>query len=280
MTGPPPFATIQPADLTAALGGRFVVDRKLGHGGQGAVYLAECFDGPAIGKHVALKFYAPGGNDTRIEREVAALTTLSSDHLAAALDHGTVQLSGQDARWVAWQYVEGVSLRQSIQTGSRLSQADVMRMARDVSRALECLWSSRIVHRDVKPDNLLLDVSSGDWILVDLGLARFLNEPSISAAGSACGTFGYMSPEQALGDHRLTSHSDVFALGVTAIEGLLGTHPTQWRQPPLMPPGSNIALPHQAIPVLGPLLVKMVMHDPVARPTPTEIIAALEAHVP
>lgn len=272
VTGRPDIGSLSVDALNAALGARFVVGRRLGIGGQGAVFLAMVVAGDLASRQVALKIHSPDGNDERVDREIRALTHIKSPHLARALEHGLVSIGGQTHRWVSWEYIEGQSLRERLDRSGALSLSEVFDLLRHVSTAIQSLWDSRIVHRDIKPANLIFDPTRGVWVLVDLGLARFLNETSISQPGSWCGTPGYMSPEQAWGERRLTVHSDVFALGVTALEAHAGVHPTGYVQARLMPPSANIATPIRAVPVLGDLLFQLVQHDPIARPVPLEVL--------
>ena len=275
MTGPWHVSLLSTDGLNNAIGLQFAVGRRLGLGGQGAVFLATPRAGRFVAQDVALKIYSPDGSDERVDREIRALGQIRSPHLARALEHGSINIAGRALRWVSWEFVQGQSLRERIDLHGALSPVDVAALLRDVSRATQALWEKRIVHRDIKPANIIFDRTKGVWVLVDLGLARFLNEPSITQPGAWCGTPGYMSPEQAWAEHRLTVHSDVFALGVTAAEACTGTHPTGFAQGGLMPPSPSAATAVRSIPVLGDVLVAMLDHNPIARPVPEEILDAV-----
>jgi serine/threonine-protein kinase len=274
MTGPWHASLLSTDSLNEAIGSQFAVGRRLGLGGQGAVFLATPRRGRFASHDVALKVYSPDGSVERVDREIRALSQIRSPHLARALEHGSLNVAGRALRWVAWEFVQGQSLRERIDQTGALSPVDVAALLRDISRATEALWEKRIVHRDIKPANIIFDTTKNVWVLVDLGLARFLDEPSITQPGAWCGTPGYMSPEQAWAEHRLTVHSDVFALGVTAAEACMGTHPTAFAQGGLMPPSPNAAVAVLDIPVLGSVLVAMLDHNPIARPVPAEILDA------
>lgn len=269
------IARASPAKLTSALNGRFDVLSTVGAGGQAAMFKAVGTVGSNKGVSVALKLYDPAGSQARIDFEVRAMKAIRVPYLARALDQGTLKLGSNSARWVAWEFIEGESLRTRLKAGRKLTSPETARLGIDIASAIETLWSRRIVHRDIKPDNVMCQATTGTFVLVDLGIARHLGEASITQPGSACGTPGYMSPEQAFGERRLTSHSDVFSLGVTLVEALDGRHPTGGNQAGLMLPSPNLVSRLKTVIPWALPLGMMLKYDVVSRSTPQDVRVAL-----
>jgi eukaryotic-like serine/threonine-protein kinase len=245
----------------------------LAEGGQGLV-----FEGKVHGRKAAIKLYFPGQVQLRIQREVDALGQLSSPSIVRLLwsghldtvEHGKISV-------VATDFVDGVSLSEHISRTGPLDDDALGELILDVARAIREFWMFRIVHRDIKPDNIMLKTEGGACV-IDLGLARHLNQASLTALGASWGTLGYLSPEQCNGQRQLTCKSDIFALGVTCIEAGVGGHPTQRDQDRLLASHFERVLPtrlhgrrHEAI------LARMVHPRPTARPTPEQVIAAVES---
>jgi len=214
----------EPAPLPAPLAvgelfaGRFLVRRELGRGGFAVVY--EAFD-EARGEPVALKLLRTDrlgrATRTRFEREAAIATELAHPHLVAVREAGS---EGAIA-WIAMELVDGESLGERARRGA-LPVGEVIRIAREALSGLAALHTSGLVHRDVKPSNLLLD-ADGTVKLADFGLARRFTADEARATTTAAlvGTLDYLSPEQALGDE-LDGRSDLYSLGVVLFELLAG----------------------------------------------------------
>jgi tetratricopeptide (TPR) repeat protein len=214
-TGPdvPPQATFGPSPGDQV--GRYRVLRRLGQGGMGAVY--EAHD-PVLDRSVALKFLPPGLDDgTRLLEEARA---------ASALDHpciGTVYEVGEDASghsFIAMASYPGGTLRDRLGSGP-LPVEDAVRIGVQVADALDAAHARGIVHRDVKPENLLFD-ETGRIKVVDFGIARMAADEG--RPGTTGGTVAYMSPEQVEGGPA-DGRSDLFALGVVLFEMLTGERP-------------------------------------------------------
>ena len=195
--------------------GRYRVLRRLGQGGMGAVY--EAHD-PVLDRSVALKFVPPGLDDgTRLLEEARA---------ASALDHpciGTVYEVGEDASgrsFIAMASYSGGTLRDRLRHGP-LPVEDAVRIAVQVADALDAAHARGILHRDVKPENLLFD-ETGRVKVVDFGIARAAGREERS--GTTGGTVAYMSPEQVEG-RPVDGRSDLWALGVVLFEMLTGERP-------------------------------------------------------
>src|SRR5690606_16371777 len=144
---------------------------------------------------VALKIYDAEGQDARVAREVAAMGRIRHPALAGLVESGHLTLGGRALRYVAWEYVDGEALDERLVRGP-LAPNTVAVVGRDVASALSELWDHRIVHRDVKPKNVMLRTGEREAVLIDLGIARHLAEGTLTPHGMVWGTPGYMSPEQ------------------------------------------------------------------------------------
>lgn len=239
-------------------------------GGQGMVFRATASDG----SDVALKVYNPDQVEERNEREVAALRKLKGATITTLHDAGTVVIGLETYRFLATAFVEGSSLKDLIASGP-ISAQNCARIARDVALAIDELWSMNIVHRDVKPPNILVKPNGGA-VLIDLGVARHLDQKTITSVGYTFGTPGYFAPEH-IGGARVTCKADIFALGIVMQEMLLGRHPTNRNQKLLLdggPKTSNI-LPKVPRP-LAALIDAMVAREPIDRPMPRNVAKTLE----
>jgi serine/threonine-protein kinase len=164
------------------------------------------------GTAAAVKIYYPGQLEKRIQREISALKAVACDSLVRVLWHGSVQADGKQLAVVATEFVEGMPLNRMLEN-RRLTHEQLGVVGFDVALAIEAIWSRRIVHRDLKPSNILIR-PNGRACVIDLGLARHLDETSITESGVTWGTRGYMSPEQCRCIKALSCHSDMFSLGV------------------------------------------------------------------
>jgi serine/threonine protein kinase len=210
------------SELIEALAGRYEVERELGRGGMATVHLVRDVSND---RHVALKVLHPQlaftlGAD-RFAREIRLAARLDHPNILRVLDSGDV--GGQ--LWFAMPYVEGENLFDRLQRERQLPAAEALRIAIAVASALAYANEQGVVHRDIKPDNILL---SGDDVLVaDFGVARAVSEmqSKLTATGMIVGTPTYMSPEQAAGELNLDGRSDIFALACVIYEMLAGEPP-------------------------------------------------------
>jgi len=210
------------AALADALRDCYALERELGRGGMATVWLARDL------KHerpVALKILHPDlasslGPD-RFQREIKLAARLQHPHILSVYDSGAS--AGQF--WFTMPYVDGESLRDRLKRGP-LPIEQALRIAREAAQALEYAHEQGIVHRDVKPENILL-TRDGNTLVADFGIARPIGEGAtqVTQAGFVVGTPGYMSPEQALGAPEIDGRSDVYSLGCVLFEMVAGRPP-------------------------------------------------------
>jgi serine/threonine protein kinase len=263
------------ADVEAAVVGLFENIRPLAQGGQGAVYRAKpC----GSADDVALKVYFSDQLDERTAREIAALKRLKGETIVRLHADGAVDIRGTTYTYIATTFIEGDVLS-SVITQRQLSDTEIAIIGRDVALAIDELWTNdRIVHRDVKPSNVMLR-PDGRAVLIDLGVARHLNLSPLTTAGKTWGTEGYMAPEHARGK-TLSCKADVFALGVLLQECLLRHHPTGGRQVLLMNGGlKTSALRPNAPADLAEIVDLMLDRSPGVRPTPRRVAEAMQAYI-
>jgi eukaryotic-like serine/threonine-protein kinase len=249
--------TVIPELLSAALAGRYAIERELGRGAMATVYLAQDL------KHhrkVAVKVLRPQvGAFLGAERflsEIAMTAKLNHPHILALHDSGEARTG--DANQYAFLYyvmpfVDGESLRDRLRREKSLGIAEAVRIATEVADALAYAHAHDIVHRDVKPENILLQ--AGHAVVADFGIARAVSAAEsdrMTTEGLAVGTPVYMSPEQASAERDVDGRSDLYSLGCVTYEMLTGappfTGPTidsilvqRFTRPP---PRVSTALPH------------------------------------
>jgi serine/threonine protein kinase len=209
--------------LGTLLSGRYRLDARIGSGGMSTVYRA--FD-TTLEREVAIKLMnrevaAKPDQLERFRREARAVAQLSHPHIVGIIDAG--EDSGRP--YIVFEYVEGETLKQRIRRLGRLPIEEAVAYAIEIARALDAAHERHIVHRDVKPQNVLID-EEGSAKVTDFGIARMLDdeEEGLTADGRVLGTTDYVSPEQALG-HPVTGQSDIYSLGIVLFEMLTGDVP-------------------------------------------------------
>ncbi len=212
------------APFWAALVDRYVLERELGRGGMATVYLARDLKHDRL---VALKVLRPELAATlgpeRFEREIRFAARLQHPHIISVYDSG--ETAGQ--LWFTMPFVEGESLRDRLRRERELPLEDALRVAREAAEALGYAHEHGIIHRDVKPENILL-TRDGNTLVADFGIARAVGgEPGehLTATGMSVGTPAYMSPEQAAGASEMDARTDVYSLGCVLFEMLTGEPP-------------------------------------------------------
>ncbi len=206
----------------SALSKRYRLERELGRGGMATVFLAQDL---RHHRPVAVKVLHPHlaenlGPD-RFLREIQIAARLQHPHILSVHDSG--EAAGH--LWFTMPFVEGESLRDRLNRDKQLPVEDAVRIAREVAEALDYAHRHGVVHRDVKPENILL--TEGYALVADFGIARALSggEQQLTGTGIAIGTPAYMSPEQASGTRELDARTDVYALGCVLYEMLAGRTP-------------------------------------------------------
>jgi eukaryotic-like serine/threonine-protein kinase len=275
--------------LQQTLGNTYALERELGGAGMSRVFVAD--DG-RLGRKVVVKVFDPSlagaVNVNRFTREIALAATLQHPCIVPVLSAGDMD----GVPYYTMPLVDGPSLRQRLREG-RLSPAEGMKVLRDVAAALEAAHRRGVVHRDVKPENVLL---SGDYAMVtDFGIAKALmvaaveNIPgrgeSITERGLSVGTPGYMAPEQVAGDESIDHRADIYAWGVLAYEVLGGAVPFAGRRGQSLLAAHVLERPEplatRAHDIPGPLarlVMRALEKDPAARPqSAADLVAALDA---
>ena len=203
------------------LSGRYRLDAQIGAGGMSTVFRA--FD-TVLERQVAIKLlHREIATDSdqleRFRREARAVAQLSHPHIVGVIDAG----EDEGRPYIVFEYVEGETLKERIRRLGRLPMDEAIAYAIEINRALGCAHAHNIVHRDVKPQNVLID-EEGSAKVTDFGIARTLDQEGLTADGRVLGTTDYVSPEQALG-HDVNGQSDIYSLGVVLFEMLTGDVP-------------------------------------------------------
>jgi serine/threonine-protein kinase len=203
------------------LNGRFRLEEKIGAGGMSTVYRA--YD-TTLERWVAIKsMHRDISTDPdqleRFRREARAVARLNHPHVVTVIDFG----EDDGSPYIVLELVEGETLKQRIKRMGRLPVGEAVAYAIEIGRALSAAHAAHLVHRDVKPQNVLID-QEGRAKVTDFGIARSLEVHGLTATGRVLGTTDYVAPEQALG-HEVTEQSDVYSLGIVLYEMLAGEPP-------------------------------------------------------
>jgi serine/threonine-protein kinase len=273
--------------LQRALGDAYRIDREIGVGGMSTVFAAV---ETSLGRHVAIKVLQPEltaeMSTDRFAREVRLAASLQQANIVPLLSAG----EAGGFSYYTMPLVDGNSLRARVASGVAVSPGEAISILKDVARALAYAHTAGIVHRDIKPDNILL--SGGTAVVSDFGIAKAMDlaratvsgEYTLTTPGSSLGTPSYMAPEQVAGD-QVDHRADIYAWGVVAWELVAGRHPFADRttrqamltahltEPP--PPIQDHA---KAVPPSVAALIMACLHkDPDRRPqSATELLAGLE----
>lgn len=203
------------------LTGRYRLESKLGSGGMSTVYLAT---DETLGRRVAVKLLHREISDQpdqleRFRREARAVAQLSHPNLVGVIDAG----DDEGRPFIVFEYVAGETLKQRIESQGRLPLDEATAYAIEIGRGLASAHAARLIHRDVKPQNVLIDLD-GRAKVTDFGIARSLEAHGLTATGRVLGTTDYVSPEQAMGKP-VDARTDVYSLGIVLYEMLIGDVP-------------------------------------------------------
>ncbi|HET8813816.1 MAG TPA: protein kinase [Solirubrobacterales bacterium] len=207
--------------IGTVLSGRYRLEAKLGSGGMSTVYLAR---DTTLDRSVAVKVMHREMSEQadqleRFRQEARAVAKLSHPNVVAVID------AGEDGGhpYIVFEYVEGETLKQRINRVGALDTQEALAHAIEIARGLTVAHSRNMVHRDIKPQNVLID-SEGRAKLTDFGISRQLEQDGMTATGRVLGTTDYVAPEQAMG-HPVDQRSDIYSLGVVLYEMLVGQVP-------------------------------------------------------
>jgi serine/threonine-protein kinase len=209
--------------LADTLGDRFALERELGRGGMATVYLArDLRDGKPVAVKVMHRGLATALGTERFLREIQIAASLSHPQIVPLYESG----NAGDLLYYIMPYVEGESLYQMLERKRRLPLEDALQIVREVAQALGYAHSRGVLHRDVKPENIL--VAGGHALVADFGLAQVIgaaDREKLTATGVTIGTVYYMSPEQLRADRNLDQRTDIYSLGCILYEMLTGEPP-------------------------------------------------------
>jgi eukaryotic-like serine/threonine-protein kinase len=268
-------------DFQSALAGRYSLERELGRGGMGVVYLAREV---RLDRSVAIKLLPPSKTAEpklreRFLREARTAAKLSHPNIIPI--HAVEEIG--EFVFFAMAYVDGETLTERVRQRGPMPPSEAARVLRDVAWALEYAHGQGVIHRDVKPDNILLE-STGRVLVADFGIAGVVAGAGALAGGEVIGTPEFMSPEQALGE-AVGPRSDLYSLGIVGFFALSGTLPfeggmatevlaKQVTQP--APPLANVApgVPRRVAQAIDRCLAK----DPGERPESTATLAEQLSH--
>jgi serine/threonine-protein kinase len=248
-------------ELQARLSGSYTLGRELSGGGMSRVFVAE---DAALGRTVVIKVLAPelaaSINAERFKREILLAAQLQHPHIVPVLAAGIAD----ELPYFVMPFVVGESLRNRLIGETGLSLVETVSVLRDVAKALAFAHAQGVVHRDIKPDNVLL--AGGSAVVTDFGIAKAITSAAVAApggtltqVGTSLGTPAYMSPEQAAGDPNADARSDFYSFGVMAYEMLSGRTPFHDRAPHALIM-AHIAEPPEPIERLVPLVPAQLAH--------------------
>ncbi|MEO8511082.1 MAG: Stk1 family PASTA domain-containing Ser/Thr kinase [Chloroflexota bacterium] len=266
--------------LGTLIGGRYRIIAPVGEGGMATIWRAV---DEQLDREVALKILRPQfGSDlgfaARFKAEARSAAALNHPNIVPVYDYGTEG----DTQFIVMQLVDGSDLATHLRDSGPMSATDAARLAREIASALAMAHRRGIVHRDVKPGNILI-TDAGEVKVADFGIARAMSEASMTVTGTTLGSVHYFSPEQARGDE-VTGASDVYSLGIVLYEMLTGRRPFEGDSAAgvalkrltddPVPPSAWRAVP----PGLEAIVMRSLQRDPADRyPDATALAEALRA---
>jgi dienelactone hydrolase len=271
--------------LKKALEGRYAVERELGHGGMATVHLARDVK---HGRTVAIKVLRPdlaqAVGSERFLREINIAAQLQSPHILPLLESG----EADGLLYYVMPFVEGDSLRARLVKQGALSPSEAMRLLRDIVDGLAHAHRHHVVHRDIKPDNVM--IADRHAVVMDFGVAKAMSDAKgttgLTSIGISLGTPAYMAPEQAAADPEIDHRADIYSVGVVAYEMLAGKPPFAGTpQAVLMAQIANAPTPLQQLkpdipPAIAQIVMKCLEKEPAKRfQTADELLQAIESLV-
>ena len=293
--------TVLRDELQRTLGGTYTLERELGGGGMSTVFVAR---DNSLGRAVVVKVLpyelAAAVSVDRFKREIMLSAALQHPHIVPVLTAGEIPPDASVSPptplpYFIMPFVEGESLRSRLERGP-LSVRETVSILKDVARALAYAHGRGVMHRDIKPDNILL--TTGSATVTDFGVAKALTASretrrplpqgnrsgTITIVGTSIGTPAYMAPEQAAGDPSMDHRADLYALGIVGYEMLVGTPPFHGRPPQqllaahLTEKPSPIGSRRYDVPAaLNSLLMQLLEKEPSKRPkSAADVVRSLE----
>jgi serine/threonine protein kinase len=258
----------EPDSLIGTSVGSYRIEAVLGIGGMGRVYRAVGPDGEPVALKLVREDLAEDSVfRKRFEREARIAQQIENAHVVPVLDTG----EHQGVPYLSQRFIEGGSLEQKLKQEGRLDVPTALSICAQVADGLDALFAGGMVHRDVKPANVLLDLQ-GTALITDFGLAKDSQGTNLTRPGQALGSLDYMSPEQIRGEE-VTAATDVYALGCVMCECLSGAPPfadrkgmrVLWAQLQDEPPDPTTELDGVA-PALGPAILRALAKARAERP--------------
>jgi serine/threonine-protein kinase len=269
-------------DLRKQLAGSYDVERELARGAMARVYVARTPDGHEVALKVLPPELASASNAERFLREIRITSDLAHPNILPLLDSG---VTGRYC-WYVMPLLHGDSLRARLKDGGPLAPADMLVLAGQVGPALTYAHRQGVVHRDMKPENVMQ--SEGRWVVLDFGLARAVeSNTGLTGTGMPLGTPAYMSPEQITGAESVDARADIYGFGCVLYEALTGRPPFVARSivevlrahmdaTPAAPSSVKPGLPM----AFDAPILRALAKDPAARPqTADELVAELAVGV-
>jgi eukaryotic-like serine/threonine-protein kinase len=269
--------------LQKALGGRYAIEREVGHGGMATVHLARDLK---HGRTVAIKVLRPdlaqAVGSERFLREINIAAQLQSPHILPLLESG----EADGLLYYVMPFVEGDSLRARLVKQGTLPPSEAMRLLRDIVDALAHAHRHQVVHRDIKPDNVM--IADRHAVVMDFGVAKAMSDAKgttgLTSIGISLGTPAYMAPEQAAADPFIDHRADIYSVGVVAYEMLTGTPPFVGSPQSVLsaqiavPPRPLLQLKPEVPPAIAQIVMKCLEKEPDKRfHTADELLQAIES---
>ncbi|MDU5109416.1 MAG: Stk1 family PASTA domain-containing Ser/Thr kinase [Clostridium sp.] len=250
------------------LGGRYELLEKIGEGGMSEVYKAKC---NKLNRFVAVKILKKQFADNKdiaqkFKREATAIANLSDANIVNILDVGTQD----DIDYIVMELITGKTLKELINYSGKLTYNTAIKIALQIAKALDCAHRNNIIHRDIKPQNILV-TENGEVKVTDFGIAKSTDSQTITNTTSIIGSAHYLSPEQAKGTY-IDFRSDIYSFGIVLYEMVTGRLPFEGDSPvtvalkhlqeePVPPKNINSAIPDS----LNKLILKAVEKEPIKR---------------